>query len=315
MNKVSFVILNYKTYEESIACAESILATQEDAEVRIVIVDNGSGNGSEEKLKEHFADEPAVCVLASEENLGFARGNNLGIRYAREQFDPDFIVAANSDILFEQKDYCARLAAIYAERPYAILGGDIVDASRTQHFNPVARERVYTLNYMRKKTLISWAKAMMFRLIKLLHLKWAVVGHYGVAADETGADVRDGSKNLTTREVGGKPVAADSQIAEEMEDVLLHGCCLVFSRDFFAEFDGFWEGTFLYAEEEILYYLAKKKGLRVLYSPRVTCVHKEAVTTNALYRDFVDAKIFYFSRITRSYRAFLGLMKELEKQV
>ena len=309
MIKVSFVILNYKTYEESIACAESILSTQRGADVRIVIVDNGSGNGSAKILRERFADEAAVCVLASEENLGFACGNNLGIRYAREQFNPDFIVAANSDILFEQRDYCEQLAALYEERPYAILGGDIVDASKSQHFNPVARERKYTLNYMRKQVAVSWAKAVMFRLIKLFHLKKAVVRHYGIATDETGADVRDGSKNLTTREVNGRSVAADSQIGQEMEDVVLHGCCLVFSRDFFTKLDGFWEGTFLYAEEEILYYLAKKKGMRVLYSPRVTCVHKEAVTTNTLYRDFVDAKIFYFSRITRSYRAFLGLMK------
>lgn len=313
MNKVSFVILNYKTYEESIACAESILNTQDRADVRIVIVDNGSGNGSVEKLKAHFAGESAVHVVASEENLGFARGNNLGIRYAREQFDPDFIVASNSDIIFEQSDFCAQLAAVYAERPYAILGGDIVDASRTQHFNPVARERVYTLNYMRKQVAVSWAKAVMFRVIKMFHLKKAVAGHYGIATDVSGADVRDGSRNLTTREVDGKSVAADSRIAEEMEDVLLHGCCLVFSRDFFTGMEGFWEGTFLYAEEEILYYLAKKKGMRVVYSPRVMCVHKEAVTTNALYRDFLDAKIFYFSRITRSYWAFLGLMKELEK--
>lgn len=309
---ISFVILNYKTYGEAIACAESILTTQTYTEIRIVIVDNGSGNGSVEKLKERFAGEEKVHVIASEENLGFARGNNLGIRYAREHFSPDFVVAANSDIIFEQRDYCEQLAAIYKEKPFAILGGDIVDASRTQHFNPVARERVYTLNYMRKQVFVSWAKAVMFRLIRFFHLKKAVAGHYGIATDAQGTDVKDGSRNLTTREVEGKSVSADSRIEEEMEGVLLHGCCLVFSKDFFREFEGFWEGTFLYAEEEILYYLAVKKGMRLLYTPRVTCMHKEAVTTNVLYRDFCDAKIFYFSHITRSYRKFLKLMKEQE---
>lgn len=312
MGNISFVILNYKTYGEAIACAESILDTQTYENLQIVIVDNGSGNGSAEKLRERFAEEEKVHVIAAEENLGFARGNNLGIRYAREHFSPDFLVVANSDIIFDQKDYCEQLAAIYQEKPYAILGGDIVDASRTQHFNPVARERVYTLNYMRKQVLVSWVKAQMFRLIKLFHLKKAVAGHYGIATNEQGADVKDGSRNLTTREVNGKSVSADSRIDEEMEGVLLHGCCLVFSRDFFREYEGFWDGTFLYAEEEILYYLAMKKGLRLLYTPRVTCMHKEAVTTNVLYQDFCDAKIFYFSHITRSYRLFLKLMKEYE---
>lgn len=312
MGNISFVILNYKTYREAIACAESILSTQSREELGIVIVDNGSGNGSAEKLKEYFAKEDRVHIVVSQENLGFAKGNNLGIRYAREKFDPDFIVAANSDIIFEQKDYCGQLARIYARRPYAILGGDVVDASRTQHFNPVARERRYTLNYMRKQVFVSWAKAVMFRLIKLFHLKGAVAGHYGVSVQDGGTVEKDGGKKLTTREVDGKAVAADSRVAEELEGVLLHGCCLVFSRDFFAELDGFWEGTFLYAEEEILYYLAVKKGLRVLYSPEITCMHKEAATTNTLYRDFCDAKIFYFSNITKSYRRFLKLMKEYE---
>ncbi|MCD7726313.1 MAG: glycosyltransferase [Clostridiales bacterium] len=311
MGNISFVILNYKAYEEAIACAESVLATQTWEDMKIVIVDNGSKNGSAEQLREHFNDEPRVHVIAADENLGFARGNNLGIRYVREQFDPDFIVAANSDILFEE-EVCGRIAGVYARRPFAILGGDIVDATRTQHLNPVARERSYTLNYMRKQVLVSWVKAVLFRLIKLFHLKRTVAGHYGIIGDEGGAGEKEDGKKLTTREVDGKAVSADSRETQELEGVLLHGCCLVFSRDFFAEFDGFWEGTFLYAEEEILYYLAMKKGLRVLYAPEVFCMHKEAVTTHMLYRDFCDAKIFYFSNITKSYRRFLKLMKEYE---
>ena len=99
MRTICYVILNYKTYEEAAACAESILSTQTWKNMHIVIVDNGSGNGSEEWLVEHFIDEKRVRVIASGENLGFARGNNLGIRSAREHYDPDLIVAANSDIL------------------------------------------------------------------------------------------------------------------------------------------------------------------------------------------------------------------------
>jgi len=214
MGTICFVILNYKTWREAAACAESILKTQQGQDIRIVLVDNGSGNGSEESLREEFAGEKRVHVIASEKNLGFARGNNLGIRYARSHFEPDFIVAANSDIIFEQEDYCEKLREIYKEERFDILGGDIVDASRTRHFNPVARNRQYTLNYMRKQILVSWAKCKMFQLIKLFHLKKAIVGHYGVVSDETGRDVKDGSKNLTTREEDGKSVSADSRVDE-----------------------------------------------------------------------------------------------------
>lgn len=311
MKNICFVILNYKTWKEAAACADSVLNTQkaEDIAVSIVIVDNGSQNESMDRLKECFSKEERVHLISSDKNVGFARGNNLGIAYAREHLEPDFIVAANSDILFEQEDYCEQLVKIYERERYDILGGDIVDASRTQHFNPVARERNYTLNYMRKQVLVSWLKSVMFRMIKRFRLKKAVAGHYGIVENEQGRDVSDGSKNLTTREVEGKPVAADSRIEQEMKGVLLHGCCIVFSKDFFREFEGFYDQTFLYAEEEILYYLAMKKGMTVLYSPAVTCMHKEAVSTNSILKDFCDAKIFYFSHITKSYRLFLKLMK------
>ena len=312
MGTIGFVILNYKAYEEAAACAASILKTQTYPDIQIVIVDNGSGNDSVEQLKARFCGEERVHIIAAEKNLGFAQGNNLGIAYVREHFSPDFLVAANSDIIFEQPDYCQKLFEIYRRKPFAVLGGDIIDASRTQHFNPVARARVYTIPYMRKQALVSQLKAWMFRAIKLFHLKKAVAGHYGIAANEAGADVCGGGKNLTTREVEGRSVAADVRIDEVLSDVLLHGCCLVFSEDFFAELDGFWQETFLYAEEEILYYLAKKKGLRLLYTPEVTCMHKEAVTTKQLYQDFCDAKIFYFSNVARSYRKFLKLMREYE---
>ncbi len=65
MRTICYVILNYKTYEEAAACAESILSTQPWKNMHIVIVDNGSGNGSEEWLAEHFIDEKRVRVTAS----------------------------------------------------------------------------------------------------------------------------------------------------------------------------------------------------------------------------------------------------------
>ena len=70
MGTICFVILNYKTWREAAACAESVLSTQQGQDIRIVLVDNGSGNGSEESLREEFAGEKRVHVIASEKNLG-----------------------------------------------------------------------------------------------------------------------------------------------------------------------------------------------------------------------------------------------------
>ncbi len=309
MGHICFVILNYRVDQESICCAESILQTQTYENYDIVIVDNGSGNRSKERLEEYFSGRKNVHVIASEENLGFACGNNLGINYARENFDSDFIVVSNSDIVFEQPDYCEELVKIYKRRRYDILGGDIVDITQTLHFNPVARNRDYNISYMRKQAAVSSAKALMFRLIKFFHLKKAAAKHYGIAQNQNSGGQTSGAKSAT-REVNGVSVSADSRIEHEMQGVLLHGCCLVFSRDFFRHLHGFYDKTFLYAEEEILYYQAMELGMTVLYSPHIGCIHKEAVSTNSIQKEFCDSRIFYFSNVAKSYRIFLRLMKE-----
>ena len=296
MKKICFVILNYKTYKEAIACAMSVLTTQKYSDINIIIVDNGSPNDSAEQLENYFKHEQRVHVIVSDENLGFAKGNNRGIKYAREHFEPDFIVVANSDIIFEQSDYCEKVVEIYERKPYAILGGDIIDADRVQHFNPVARNRIYTIPYMRKQALVSEGKAWLYRIIKLLHMKKKV----------------ENKEEVATREVEGKSVVANSRVEEELENVLLHGCCMVFSKDFFQQLDGFWPETFLYAEEEIIYYLAMKKKLKMVYSPEIVCMHKEAVTTKELYQDFCDGKIFYYDNVAKSYWKFYKLMKSYE---
>ena len=296
MKKICFVILNYKTYKEAIACAMSVLTTQKYSDINIIIVDNGSPNDSAEQLENYFKHAQRVHVIVSDENLGFAKGNNLGIKYAREHFEPDFIVVANSDIIFEQSDYCEKVVEIYERKPYAILGGDIIDADRVQHFNPVARSRIYTIPYMRKQALVSEGKAWLYRIIKLLHMKKKV----------------ENKEEVATREVEGKSVVANSRVEEELENVLLHGCCMVFSKDFFQQLDGFWPETFLYAEEEIIYYLAMKKKLKMVYSPEIVCMHKEAVTTKQLYQDFCDGKIFYYDNVAKSYWKFYKLMKSYE---
>ena len=85
---------------------------------------------------------------------------------------------------------------------------------------------------MRKQALVSELKAWMFRAIKLFHLKKAVAGHYGIAANEAGADVCGGGKNLTTREVEGRSVAADVRIDEELSAVASRLLSCVFARFF-----------------------------------------------------------------------------------
>ena len=96
MPKVVFLILNYNSLHDLILCEESI--AKNCANYHIVVVDNGSKQVEVDEL-EAFCDEKkaSVTLIKSSQNLGFARGNNLGFRYIREHIQCKYIAMINSD--------------------------------------------------------------------------------------------------------------------------------------------------------------------------------------------------------------------------
>ena len=63
--RISFVILHYKTADDTIKCIESI--RQLDKQVHIVVVDNASGNGSIEKVEERFKETKEIYYVKNKE--------------------------------------------------------------------------------------------------------------------------------------------------------------------------------------------------------------------------------------------------------
>lgn len=79
---LSIIIVNYNTAELLQGCLES-MQTQTGASFEIFVVDNASHDDSVARVKKHF---PAVNLLASPTNLGFAKANNLALRQATGRF-------------------------------------------------------------------------------------------------------------------------------------------------------------------------------------------------------------------------------------
>ena len=73
-------IVNYNTRELLRACLQSIQDHPLSGEFEVVVVDNASRDGSVEMVRESF---PWVQVIPSEDNLGYAAGNNLGLEGSR----------------------------------------------------------------------------------------------------------------------------------------------------------------------------------------------------------------------------------------
>lgn len=112
MNRIAIVILNYEAYRETEKCVESILKKKLEI-AGIVIVDNASRNDSFLYLTRKFQDNNKIRLVKSDENLGFARGNNLGIKMAREEWKADFILLLNSDTVILEEDYLTKMLEEY----------------------------------------------------------------------------------------------------------------------------------------------------------------------------------------------------------
>lgn len=97
--KLAFIILNYNTYEDTVLCIESIFRFSgiDPENIKIVIVDNASTDNSANELESKYSENSDIVLLKNAENLGFARGNNVGIRFTLKEYDPEFLVVLNSD--------------------------------------------------------------------------------------------------------------------------------------------------------------------------------------------------------------------------
>lgn len=96
--KVLFLILNYKTYQETVKLTDELLANG-IGDNYILIVDNASSNDSYNQLQLRYEHQEGVEVILSPENGGYAKGNNFGLRYAAK-YNPEYVCIINNDVHF-----------------------------------------------------------------------------------------------------------------------------------------------------------------------------------------------------------------------
>ena len=86
------IVVNWNGWQDTVGCLDS-LKQSTYRNLKVIVVDNGSTNDSIARIR---AAQPDVLLLKSDGNLGFAGGNNLGIRYALTQ-DADYVWLLNND--------------------------------------------------------------------------------------------------------------------------------------------------------------------------------------------------------------------------
>lgn len=92
---LSIIIVNYKTQKLTLQTLASVYKAQAPkGKVEVILVDNGSNDGTPAIVRSKF---PQVKVIEASDNLGFAGGNNLGLRLAKGRYR----LLLNSDTLAE----------------------------------------------------------------------------------------------------------------------------------------------------------------------------------------------------------------------
>src|SRR5579862_7546052 len=90
--KISIIVLNWNGKQDTLACLESLVQLSY-SNFEVIVVDNGSIDGSAAVIREQF---PQFSLIENQENLGFAEGNNVGMRAALQR-GAELVLLLNND--------------------------------------------------------------------------------------------------------------------------------------------------------------------------------------------------------------------------
>ena len=240
--KIGFVCTNYNNtaYTREAVCS---LLGQSKYQYSIVVVDNNSDVESVRALKELADEFQEVELVLNNDNVGYFKGLNIGIRYLRSRYpEIDLMVIGNNDLVFpaDFSDSIRGNSSIFEK--HAVVSPDIVTLDGV-HQNPHVisrigkfRELIYDLYYM------NYYLAIAIRKIAEL-----------------------------TRGFTDRPDETHHDVAQEIYQG--HGACYVLGPVFFRYFEELWAPSFLMHEEYFLSKQLSDKGLRVYYEPSIKVLH------------------------------------------
>ncbi len=276
MYRVAVVILHYENVQDTLECIKS-LDEQIEMDFDIIVVDNGSDYGKVETIESLYSDRSDIHFLHSKENLGFARGNNLGFRYAKHELHSEIIILANNDLIFEQKDFVKKLVETYKENRFDVAGPKIISLVDGMNQNPVAR-MFYTKQDVQKR----YIKTSVLYCLNVIGLDFLL------------------------KKIFAKPIQEFQYYPSK--DFQLHGACMIFGRDYVNKYEGLYSGTFMYGEEDILRYQVEQNHLKLLYLDKLTVKHKEGSSTNTVLKKNKLKRRFFYKWSLDSMRQLMRMM-------
>ena len=145
MKKVAIILLNWNGWQDTVECLESLLRLEYPS-FRILVCDNGSSDDSIHEIKTWAerrnlthavyqraeaeaggtpAADTLLTIISNDENLGFAGGNNIGLRYVMARSEADYCWLLNNDTVVEP-DALTHLVARMEHQPDVGICGSTI---------------------------------------------------------------------------------------------------------------------------------------------------------------------------------------------
>lgn len=127
--ELSIVIVNYKNYNLTIKCIESVIKTVNNVNYEIIVIDNDSPNESYKSIKERFND--IITVIKNKSNEGFGAANNLGVRHS----NGEYILFLNPDIIVVEDAIERMLTKIKSDTEIGLVSGKLLNDDYTIQYS------------------------------------------------------------------------------------------------------------------------------------------------------------------------------------
>mgnify|MGYP004442236413 FL=1 len=275
MSKTALIILNYNNCHDTRNCIESVL-NHNTAPVKFIVVDNASKESDRQELcdamRDFFSEElyisgkhparkllPHASLVLSENNVGYAQGNNLGLDLAYDDPDIDKVMILNNDILFTADIIPTLVQRLATTKDCGIISPVLYKPNSSEYDYNCARKNE-TISEMIKKN--------------YMHYWWR---HKGVSPEDVF------SHRYLLKHADMKK--------SRMEIELPSGSCMLAKKSLFQKIGSFDPNTFLYYEENILFKKIQAVGLKNYLCLDLSCIHLGAATTKKLSNSLFTTQV------------------------
>ena len=121
---LSVIIVNWNTKKLLENCLSSILKFTKGLSFEVIVIDNDSSDGSQAMLKKKF---PQVKLILNNQNLGFSKANNQGIKKAKGQY----IFLLNSDTYLVENSFKKLLTNIKSRSKLGVIAPQLLNENQT----------------------------------------------------------------------------------------------------------------------------------------------------------------------------------------